>query len=210
MALDIAHSQANAAEIKQNKYYQVLISNKSSYNKDRVFLMQARATKGRTRWSSNQSWTLWWGQWPCKDHWHDRFDTMQWSYYACHCKKEICLHLRIVCSGTPRNSTLNRMDKIFISENRSSYSVSCTAITRSSSFRSGTANSIWDCPFLEKKKIWHTVLSYCHAIFVVVLVCISLLFSQVLRGYSYFPIVLFLINGCVSLDCNIKCMHLTF
>ena len=131
MALGIAHSQANTAEIKQNKYYQVLISKKNSYNKDRVFLMQARATKGRTRWSSNQSWTLWWGQWPCKDHWHDRFDTMQWSYYACHCKKEICLHLRIVCSGTPRNSTLNRMDKIFIPENRSGYSVSCTAITRS-------------------------------------------------------------------------------
>ena len=143
----------------------------------------------------------------CKDHWHDRFDTMQWSYYGCHCKKEICLHLRIVCSGTPRNSTLNRMDKIFIPENRSGYSVSCTAITRSFDPVQPTVHGT--VPSWKKEKLAHrSVLLPCNFYCRFGLHLVA--FFTGLRGSSYFPIVLFLINGCVSLDCNIKCMHPTF
>ena len=96
-------------------------------------------------------------------------------------------------------STLKMMDKIFISKDRSCYLVSCTAITRFISIR------IWDCPCVEKKKTrYATAMQF----FDVVLVCISLPISQVLRGSSYFSIVLFLNR--VSLDCNIKRMHSTF
>ena len=90
----------------------------------------------------------------------------------------------------PALPTLNMMNET----DRSCCSVPCPAITRS--FRSGTANSIWDSPLRGKKRYLGTPFyPAAMAFFDDVLVCISLPISQVLRGSSYFSIVCSL-TGC--------------